>query len=354
MKKVWKVVVILIILFIIFLYIYLKEHNYKMDYSIDKVKVTEEYHKKNKYYRFLFKYKNKEYEVISLSKYTNKRKLINKISIKENDNTTCLELESKYVDVFSLCSEDNNYYISNINKIDNFKENNNFENIKIDSLENNIYLLWNYHSFIYLSPKKNEVINLFAKDIYSLNLIYQHENYLVLPDYNQDYKFDKLYFINPKNAKIKDIKLRYELYFNSYFLGDYKNKIYLYDIKNEQEYYIDLKKNDIYKTGYKLLINGHWEKTTNQKLKNSQKVFENEKIFSYFLENNKLMGQMIDSDKKILMSNRNISKIVKTNNFDVYYISDDILYYYNPLKGEKALLKYSEWQFNSQNMIFIF
>ena len=103
-----------------------------------------------------------------------------------------------------------------------------------------------------------------------------------------------------------------------------------------------------------MLINGHWEKTTNQKLKNSQKVFENEKIFSYSLENNKLMGQMIDSDKKILMSNRNISKIVKANNFDVYYISDDVLYYYNPLKGEKALLKYSEWQFNSQNMIFIF
>ena len=37
----------------------------------------------------------------------------------------------------------------------------------------------------------------------------------------------------------------------------------------------------------------------------------------------------------------------------IYYISKDTLYYFNPLYGEKPLLKYSEWEFNNTNMIFI-
>lgn len=37
--------------------------------------------------------------------------------------------------------------------------------------------------------------------------------------------------INSNNAKVKDFNLRYELYFDSYFLGNYKNRSYLYDQK---------------------------------------------------------------------------------------------------------------------------
>ncbi len=68
-------------------------------------------------------------------------------------------------------------------------------------------------------------------------------------------------------AKTKDFKLRYDVYFDSYFLGDYKDKVYLYDYKNELEYYFDLKKYDIYKTKYQIMNNGKWENVTNQKLK---------------------------------------------------------------------------------------
>ena len=55
-----------------------------------------------------------------------------------------------------------------------------------------------------------------------------------------------------------------------------------------------------------------------------------------------------------LITNRNVSEFVYANDLNVYYISEDTLYKYNPFLGEEALLQYSEWNFNYQNMVFIF
>ena len=126
--------------------------------------------------------------------------------------------------------------------------------------------------------------------------------------------------------------------------------MYLYDYKNELEYYFDLKKYDIYKTKYQIINNGKWENVTNQKLKNNKLNFEHTKYYNYTLKDNKLYGTF---KKDYLVTNKDVSKIVKADNLDIYYISKDTLYYFNPLYGEKSLLKYSEWEFNNTNMIFI-
>ena len=41
-------------------------------------------------------------------------------------------------------------------------------------------------------------------------------------------------------------------------------------------------------------------------------------------------------------------------NKDIYYLKDDELYHYNPIEGEELLLSYFEWNFNLENMIFIY
>ena len=56
----------------------------------------------------------------------------------------------------------------------------------------------------------------------------------------------------------------------------------------------------------------------------------------------------------IKVSNRKIDTIVKVDNLNVFYLSKGVLYMFNPLEGEKAIIKYSEWEFNSNNMIFVF
>ena len=232
-----------------------------------------------------------------------------------------------------------------------FKEKDNYNNIKINTLNNNIFLLWDYKEFVYLNKDKYTTIKLFNKDVYNLNLIYQTNKYLLVPNYNENYQFTKLNIINAETTKVKEVKLRYELYFDSYFLGDYKNKVYLYDSKNELEYYMDLKKNDIYKTTYKINNNGKWENTSNQKLKNNKMSFVKDKIINYVLDNNKLYVELTNN---YLVTNKKVDKIIKIDELNVFYISKDTLYQFNPYDGEIPLLKYSEWEFNNNNMIFIF
>lgn len=348
MKKLRNLNLFLILIFCIFLFFFFTPHHYKTEYEIDNFKITEEYHKKHKYYSFIITYKNDKYEVINKTKYTNKRKLINNIKVTKNDKNTCLSFEATHVNLYDVCKNENTYAYKTQNK--EFKKNDTYKNIEISSLNNKTYLLWNYHEFIYLNNKKKDEISLFNKDIYNLNLITTIDNYLLVPDYNSEYKFNKLYIINANNTKVKELDLRYELYFDSYILGNYKKRSYLYDLKQEQIFYIDLKKDDIYKSNYKIITNGKWENVTNQKLKNNKLSFTNEEIYTYYLENNNLYGKY----KSSYLVTKDVSKIIKIEDMDVYYIKKDTLYVFNPYDGETPLLKYSEWNFNNSNMIFIF
>lgn len=348
-KKLRILIFSLCFIFIVFLYFLYSKHDYTIEYKINDVLVKESFNKKNNRYDFKFNYNDKEYEVLSLDKYTNKRKLVEKIEINQNADNTCLSFKTKQIKLYDVCSNNNEYKFL-INEAE-FKQKDNYNNIKINTLNNNIFLLWDYKEFVYLNKDKYTTIKLFNKDVYNLNLIYQTNKYLLVPNYNENYQFTKLNIINAETTKVKEVKLRYELYFDSYFLGDYKNKVYLYDSKNELEYYIDLKKNDIYKTTYKINNNGKWENTSNQKLKNNKMSFVKDKIINYVLDNNKLYVELTNN---YLVTNKKVAKIIKIDELNVFYISKDTLYQFNPYDGEIPLLKYSEWEFNNNNMIFIF
>ena len=47
------------------------------------------------------------------------------------------------------------------------------------------------------------------------------------------------------------------------------------------------------------------------------------------------------------------SKILSNTDNTVYYLVNDNVYSYNKEEGEKLLLNYFEWNFNSENVIFI-
>lgn len=352
MKKLVVFIVTLVFIFLLFLFFYFKKHDYNTEYIINEININESYDKENALYKFELKYKDKNYEVISKEKYINKRRLISNVNISELNDEVCLSFESKYLSLYSVCSNKDGYHMDYSNDNNNFEEKYSYKNIKISDT-NNKYLLWNYNGFIYLN-NKNNLIELFQKDIYNLNLIYSFDNYLLVPDYDQEYKFKKIYIINSDNGKVKELKLRYEIYFDSYFLGHDNNKIYIFDNKEEQEYYIDLKKNEIYKTTPKILDNEKWIKTTAKKLKNNKLTFSNKIDYNYNLKDNKLYFKAEDTNIDYLVTNKKVDKIVKVKGYEVFYISEDILYYFDPFKGNIPMLKYSEWKFNNTNMIFIF
>ncbi len=349
-NKHFILVIVIIVLFTIFSYIYFRKTSYKLEYKINDFDIVEEYNKEMKAYFFTITKDKKEYNLVSLDNYTTKRKLIN--SIDEEDN--CLSFKTTNINLYSVCNEEENYYIKNIKDNDEFNKTSSYENIEITELEGNTYLLWNYHDFIYISKDKEKKFSLFSKDIYNLNLIYQYNNYLLIPDYEQDYIFNKLYVINTDKAQKSTINLRFEIYFDSYFLGNNKNDVYIYDLKNNQEYYIDMKKEKLYKTENKVLINDEWQKISNQTFQKEKPTFKKDTAITYIIDNNKLYEKINDCNNLYLVSNREVKQIVKIDNLDVYYISNDTLYKYNPIDGEKALLRYSEWNFNYKNMVFIF
>lgn len=338
-KKLIILIIVLLLIFSIFLYFLNYKHNYTLEYNINGFKIIEEYKKDNDYYIFKVIDKDKEYEVIG-SNYINQRYLITDI-IKNNE---CISFKSK-IKLYDVCKNDDGYYF-NIDYED-FKERKKYKNVSISNLGNLKVLLWNYNEFLYLSSDEEKSIDLFNSDIYNLNLVYQNDNLLLVPDYDEKYKFEKIYLINFKNGSVSNYKLRYEVYFDSYFLGSYKDKVYLFDKKSELEYYFDLKKEDIFKTEYKILDDKKWISSSKEKLKNNKLSFKSNVIYSYNIKDNNLYlnDYLLDLD---------VDKIIKVDGSYVYYLKGDILYSFSPYSKHRALLKYSEWNFNNNNMIFIY
>ena len=91
-----------------------------------------------------------------------------------------------------------------------------------------------------------------------------------------------------------------------------------------------------------------------QDFQKNKPTFSESKSIYFSLENEKIYLSIPDGQAKTLISNREVTELVYNEGLTVYYISEDVLYKYNPYTGEEAILKYSEWNFNYQNMIFIF
>ncbi len=347
-------IIVLLSIFLIYIYFSNKEYSYTKNYNVDKFEITESY--ENEYYKFIISYNNNKYPYLIKSKYSKKRKLIEDITYKEDDEV-CILPYSSIIDFYPLCYKDNEIYTYNLsnNILDyeykNITElNKDYEKIKINYLNGNKYLLYNYKGFYYLNDKDNYNIKIFDKDVYNLDLFYEKDNYLIVPDYSDEHHYNKLYLINTNNKKVKEIGLEDSISFDSTFLGDYKNKIYLFDNKEKIEYSIDLVKNKVEIVNYVTYKEGKLKKVDSSFVEDL--IFEKNDINYYNIINNKIYLKI--DNKLVKISNLDVSKIIKEYDNEVYYLSNDSLYMYNNTYGEVLLLNNFEWNFNNTNMIFIF
>ena len=177
--------------------------------------------------------------------------------------------------------------------------------------------------------------------------------YLMIPSQENDYTFNSFYVIDAKKNKMKKYNLDREIYFDSYYLGSYKDSIYLVDKKNNQEYELNLKKGKQIKTDGKVLNEKNkWEKVNISKLVHNEYQFKSNLKMDYELKDNNL--DVLIGNTKIKITNEKVSTIVKENDYEVYYIVKDSLYYFNLFTGSEKLMSYREWEFNYHNMIYIF
>ncbi len=351
---------ILLTIIILFSYLKLKSYTYKTSYALNSFKIEEKFNKNINEYTFLINYKDTIYPYNFKNKYIRKKELINDIRIYTKDAEICILPISNYLDFYPICQKDTNLTLYNLSSIEIndykyeeiTKKELQHDKLKINYLNNHNYLLYNYKGFYFIKNNEIKDIELFNKDEYTLNLTYELDKYIIIPDYNKEYYFDKLFIINKENGNLKEIKFDYDISFNSIFLGDYKDNIYLLDKKEKQEYKINIKKLTITKSDYLILKNNKLEKTTYKNIVNNNLIFDNKKTTNYELIDSKLY-QVIEN-YKILITNYEVDKIIKEEDNTIYYLVKDNLYMYNNTYGEVLLINNFEWNFNNTNMIYIY
>lgn len=352
----------LIIIFILFVIFILIPKNYTKEYKVNNIIVKETYNKKDKYYYFTLTYKDITLDLLFESKYKQNRNFIKKIKVVKEDNNFCLIPSGETFNFYPVCYDNNtetSYNAINTtlkNKLSSkyFSKNNLISTYQDINIYNNdySYFIWNYDGFYYLNSKENQKIDIFNKEQYTINLIGYTKDYLVVADYDSNYTFNNFYTINLSNGHLKKYKLNRDIYFDSYYPGYIKNKLYIVDSKENAMYEFNARNGKLEKVSTRIYKDNKWEDISIKTLIANKEKFTFKTNYNYTLEDNTLYLKYPNSKNKILIQN-NITNIIRIMNKDIYYLKDDELYHYNPIEGEELLLSYFEWNFNYNNIIYI-
>lgn len=363
MKKLKIFQITLILLFVIFIIFFFRSVNYIKEYEVDNVNISESYNKDLNYYYFTFTYNDETLDYLYASRYKRNRNFIENIEIIEDEENFCLIPEGNTLEFIPLCMEDGEItYYKNVSEnlkmqipkeyLKEEKElNETFNDINIYNRDFT-YFLWNYNGFYYINKDEEKEIELFDSETYNVNLVAYTEDYLVIADYDSSYTFNKIYRISFDKGDLKEYNLDQDIYFDSYFPGNEKNKLYIVDNKEEQMYELNVKNGELEKTKAKMYNNGNWENVGIKSLINQNKSFTYETNYNYTLEDKTLF---LNFDGKQIKTkiDTDVTNIVRIKNNLIFYLKTDTLYVFDPLKGSTKLLEFFEWNFKFENMIYV-
>ena len=347
MKKIYILIITIVLLFISFLITLYIPKNYEINYKLDQYEINEKYNKEKKQYTFLVKQEETAYSFLINHKYTKKQRLIKDIEETEK----CLSINA-LDNNYELCTENDKFIVNIISESNSKKD---LKSLTIlNEFDEKIYA-WNYKGYTQIFHNNAETINILSNDNYENKIASKTEKYLLTANYDDKYEINKLIIINTDNNKQKEINLNTPISQNSYFLGEYKEKLYLVDKKNKSEYEINPQKNEIKifnKDNQGYIYDGKWINISMNKLSNEKYSFYKSNPYNFQLNEEKLTMQI--NNQSISISNKPVSTIVEINEDTIYFISEDTLYKYKYGNKVIPLIKNNEWKFNYNNQIFIF
>ncbi len=364
-KKKYKIIFFLLFLFF-FCFIVFHAHNYQVTYIKNGISITEEYHKKQKRYSFTFTVDGEDFFTSLEGKYSVFKKIVKDIEIKQTEDTICILPKSDKVAFYPLCKKNQegiSFYLINQEpflsmweKQELSSNEQTYNTTTFYNLNHHKFCIWNYKGFDCISEEEQKTISLFSNDVYNIPLSIQIDQYIVMADYNEKYEFNQFYVMNTKKNQIKKLSLEKIASFDAYFLGQYKHKVYFMDKKNKKEIELVPKKLTTKEistsTKGSILQNGKWETSTLISLANKNQTFTYDTTTHYELENETLYK--VQGQYKTKITEQSVKEIIKQEEDVVYYLVKDQLYSYDEFNGEVLLLKNNEWNFNYQNMIYIF
>lgn len=366
MKKNVLFIAVIILCIITFIYYYYQPKDYTITYQVGKFEILEKYDKKSQLYFYEIKSGSNTFESVVFQKYSTERRFITTVNKHQSDEITCITTnmtpplcknETRQI-AYSLVTKELkakiNYKLPsqiNLNKKYNKTEINNYRGYT--------FAIWNYRGFDLISESRQKSLKLFKRDVYTAPIITQINNYILIADYDEAFSFKKFYVIDMLKGRIKEWQIKAEISLDSYILGTKDHSVYLVDRKNKIEYEIVPHKQRMRVIGTqsikgKILKNGEWEAIGLNKLVSQDYAFSEPKTHNYFIINNQLYLKYFDSKKIIKASNFKIDKIITVINNEVFYLFQDRLYAFNDQTFEQLLLRNFEWNFNNQNVIFIY
>ena len=353
---------ITILIFIKFWY-----SKYTINYEINNYKILTKYENKRFYYEI--KKDNLIYNFDYYDSRTISKTKISEIKEIKGEKFNCIYPVIKNIETYPLCYENGKYTDFNLieselldiyKEIQKESENKDKDFIYFNTLNENQYVaLWNYNGYIIMNNNNYEIIDIFEKEKYDNTLAYIINDNIYMANYDQEHEFNTLIKLNLLTKKKEKIQLNYNIDFDSYFVGNIKDKLYLFDNKYAVLYEIDTKKNEVKVIGNneKGYIKYDGEKFVNCS-KSEYKVNKityntNKSLYEYTL-NEGLYKSIKENKKTNLKINDNNIDIIKEYKNQLYFMDKDNFYIYTPNKGNKKIFYNFELEFNDKNTIFVY
>ncbi len=358
------IIILIIALVLFFLF---RRKDYTVTYSVNDYEITESYHKEEDYYSFIIKKGETERFAIVYNQHFSSKKNIDQITEYQTETESCITISSNKVRIEPLCTKEEtqiSYHLvsdemkEKLGVTSETKEDTiltTYNNINVYHYRNHNYYIWNYRGFYHINENTTENIQLFDKDIYNPTLITQVNDILVIPDYNADYYFDKVILLDMNTGRTTTWTLETSIYFDSAVLGVYQGDLYIIDKHEKTEWQLNIAKQKQERVGTEQkggkIYDHEWTNVTMNRLLYQENTFKGTTILEYNIKEDGLYAIFDNHQMKIRESAP--SKILSNTDNTVYYLVNDNVYSYNKEEGEKLLLNYFEWNFNSENVIFI-
>ena len=358
------IIILIIALVLFFLF---RRKDYTVTYSVNDYEITESYHKEEDYYSFIIKKGETERFAIVYNQHFSSKKNIDQITEYQTETESCITISSNKVRIEPLCTKEEtqiSYHLvsdemkEKLGVTSETKEDTiltTYNNINVYHYRNHNYYIWNYRGFYHINENTTENIQLFDKDIYNPTLITQVNDTLVIPDYNADYYFDKVILLDMNTGRTTTWTLETSIYFDSAVLGVYQGDLYIIDKHEKTEWQLNIAKQKQERVGTEQkggkIYDHEWTNVTMNRLLYQENTFKGTTILEYNIKEDGLYAIFDNHQMKIRETAP--SKILSNTDNTVYYLVNDNVYSYNKEEGEKLLLNYFEWNFNSENVIFI-
>lgn len=398
MKKVFIFTIVFCILFLIFQFLinYLKvEHNisYILDVDGNKYSVLEIYskHEDIDYYFFEIGYNGTTFLFEKDNTFNKQQEVIKKINKFEEDDLLCMSL--KYIDNTEspvLCSIDgmlySSYSVKDKYDLSSFVKKSEVFASKSEELKAEdayIYkdflypseklLIYNYKTVLKFSDGILDRLQFSLYDNYENKLGVLVGKYYVIPKYTSKPDFSLYLAFDLENGSIRELELKENISKQSYVMGVYEKKIYLFDKSNMVQYAIDPYEKKVEVVGNVdkdgvILKNGTLENINVYDLLEEKKfeydikgfdkvdydnIFVSDKFAIYIKGNTFYKVYKNYSDKPIMLFDINNFMEVRVINDKIYYIIGDTLFRYDE-NGVYPIVKREEFKYNNLNIYDIY